>query len=718
MQPGRQAIEYFFDLALFLFVATGFIAVAATGKLDVPSVLVVGAALGVRGLAFIGFTKVSLQPDTVTRLTMLYMVFYTLDLFLISASFVTATGHLVFFLLVMKLFSAITNRDYLYLTLIAFMEMLLAAILTIDTTFLGLFAVFLLFGIATFCSFEMRRAYRAAEAGVVPPADPQGQSRMMLRGLGLTALFVTLGVLVAAGLLFFFIPRFTTGYLSNLAPKSQTVSGFSDSVTLGDIGEIKQSSMVVMHVKMEYTPADLSRVRWRGVALNSFNGTRWSNTTGSTVLPRVGPETYFLQRGYEDPENGTQTLRYSILLEPITSAAVFLAPTAMTVSGRFRMLEFDGTDSVMRRDTSYSALRYDATSNLTLPTPEHLRKASEKYTAQTRALYLQLPKLDPRIPQLAKEITKNSPTTFDKASALELYLRTKLGYTLDITVSGPDPVADFLFNVKKGHCEYFSSSMTIMARTLGIPARVVNGFLTGEYNEVSRQFVVRGTDAHSWVEIYFPEYGWVTFDPTPSAGTTQTASGFSTFSKWVDAARLFWTDWVVAYDFSRQFILARNLDRGSRQATQDTQNYFRSRYFALRARIAALHHRILLDPALIPAGLVLAVFTVLTLLFWQRIVYLWRQAVSHSRVRSGRASVQDVTLAYQRLLDLLARKGIQRTPSMTARQVLATIQDPALAPAVAAFTEVYEQARFGGVTGRLPELYTLLNRVLTTDKHR
>src|SRR5690242_11133859 len=112
MQPGRQAIDYFFELALFLFVGTGFIAVAATGKLDVPSVLVVGGALGVRGLAFLGFTRVSLKPDMVTRLTMAYMVFYTLDLFLISGSFVTATGHLVFFLLVMKLFSAHTNRDY------------------------------------------------------------------------------------------------------------------------------------------------------------------------------------------------------------------------------------------------------------------------------------------------------------------------------------------------------------------------------------------------------------------------------------------------------------------------------------------------------------------------------------------------------------------------------------------------------------------------------
>jgi len=719
MRSGREAVEYFFELSLYLFVLTGFVAVAATGKLDVPSVLLVGGALGVRGLAFLRLTRVSIHPDTVTRLTMAYMVFYALDLFLISGSFVTATGHLVFYLLVMKLFSAQSNRDFLYLALIAFMEMLLAAIMTINTTFLGLFAIFLLFGIATFTSFEMRRAYIAAEAGRVKPADPVGRDpQRMLRGLGVTTVLVTLGVLVTSSLLFFFIPRFTTGYLSSFAPKSQTVSGFSDNVQLGDLGEIKQSSMVVMHVKMNWIPPDLSKVRWRGVGLNSFDGKRWVNTTGSVILERYTTDSYFLQRGYEDPQRGPQNLRYSVLLEPISSAALFLAPTAVRVSGRFRMLELDGTDSVMRRDASFSAMRYDATSALATPEPDLLRTAAKIYPPEIRARFLQLPKLDERIPALAREITKNSANPYDKAAALELYLRTKLGYTLEQASGGPDPLADFLFNVRKGHCEYFSSAMTIMARTLGIPARVVNGFLTGEYNEVSQQFVVRGRDAHSWVEVYFPGYGWTSFDPTPSAGTLVAAGGFSNFSKWMDAARTFWTDWVVSYDFSRQFLLARQLDRGTRQATQDTRSYFRARYEAIRNRIKGWHQRLQQDPQVIPAVLVLAVVSMLLVVFRNRIVYLWRQSWSRSRVRSGRASPRDVTLVYQRLLDFLASRGVRRTPAMTARQVLAEVADPALIPVVAAFTEVYEEARFGGATARLPDLYALLGRLQTTDKHR
>src|SRR5438445_11208009 len=118
---------------------------------------------------------------------------------------------------------------------------------------------------------------------------------------------------------------------------------------------------------------------------------------------------------------------------------------------------------------------------------------------------------------------------------------------------GKDPIGDFLFNVRQGHCEYFASAMAIMLRTLGIPSRLVNCFLPVEYNDISQQYVVRGSDAHTWVEAYFPGYGWITFDPTPAAGTISVAAAWGRFSLWMDAFRTFWTDWVVSYDFSRQF---------------------------------------------------------------------------------------------------------------------------------------------------------------------
>ena len=95
---------------------------------------------------------------------------------------------------------------------------------------------------------------------------------------------------------------------------------------------------------------------------------------------------------------------------------------------------------------------------------------------------------------------------------------THFGYTLEIPRVAPrDPLADFLFVRKRGHCEYFASSMAIMLRTLGIPSRVVNGFRTSEFNDLTGNYVIRASSAHSWVEAYFPGYGWVSFDPTPGS---------------------------------------------------------------------------------------------------------------------------------------------------------------------------------------------------------
>ncbi len=706
MKSGRQAVEYFFELSLYLFIATGFVAVAATGKLDLPTLLVVSATLGIRGLAFVGRTRVSLSASTVNRLTIAYMLFYALDFLAISGSFVFATGHLVFFLLVMKLFSARTNRDYLYLCIIAFMEMLLAAVLTINTTFLGLFAIFLLFGIATFTSFEMHRAYLAAEENKTRMADFQGGPDIVTRSLGLTAVMVTFGVLVLGGTLFFFIPRFTTGYLSNLAPQGEHVSGFSNNVLLGEIGSIKQSSMVVMHVRLNNNPSDLARLRWRGVGLTSFDGRRWVNNTVTEVLNSYSNGRYILP-GRGAPFFPGKLLNYTVLLEPLASDAVFVAPTALSLTGQFRMLEVDAADSVLRRDQSYAGLRYNGTSHLHIPPPDILRDAGEDYPPLITQRYLQLPVLDPRIKKLAADVTKDAATPYDKANVIELHLKNKYGYTLDMASQGADPIADFLFNVRRGHCEYFASSMTVMLRSLGIPSRIVNGFLPGEYNDITQQYVVRGRDAHTWVEVFFPNQGWITFDPTPAAGTIS-SMGWGRFSQWMDAFRTFWSDWVVAYDFSRQFLFFRQMDRSTRQATNDTQSYFHRRYETLRLKIESWHGRLQRDPTMLRRLIQLVALIGGLILFWQHLVNFWRGMVSRARVRSGKAGVRDVTLAYQRFLAVLERRGIARTPSMTARQLAAQVTDPALAQVTLKFTDAYEEARFGGRAARLAELYDLI----------
>ena len=129
---------------------------------------------------------------------------------------------------------------------------------------------------------------------------------------------------------------------------------------------------------------------------------------------------------------------------------------------------------------------------------------------------------------------------------------------------GPDPLADFLFNVRSGHCEYFATAMAVMLRTQGIASRLVNGFLPGEFNEAAGAYTVRQSDAHSWVEVYFPETkSWVTFDPTPSAGRTPTVrTGLAGYlSKYSEALELMWFQYVVGYDKQEQRSLVTSLRR-------------------------------------------------------------------------------------------------------------------------------------------------------------
>lgn len=147
---------------------------------------------------------------------------------------------------------------------------------------------------------------------------------------------------------------------------------------------------------------------------------------------------------------------------------------------------------------------------------EELRTVSENYPEWVADRYLALPESVPvRVFELANEITANAGTVYDKAVALEQYLRA-IPYTLDL----PAPPADqdivdyFLFDIQQGYCDYYASSMVVMARHLGIPARLSVGYVTRNYDSEEERFVVTADQAHSWVEIYFPGYGWVTFEPT------------------------------------------------------------------------------------------------------------------------------------------------------------------------------------------------------------
>jgi len=147
-----------------------------------------------------------------------------------------------------------------------------------------------------------------------------------------------------------------------------------------------------------------------------------------------------------------------------------------------------------------------------------LRAAGQRYPDWVRERYLALPSTVPdRVRALAIELTASEPTPYDRAKAIERYLRT-FPYTLDVShpPSSRDVADYFLFDLKQGYCDYYATAMVVLTRAAGVPARLAMGYANGTYNLNSKRFVVTEADAHSWVEVYFPKIGWVPFEPTAS----------------------------------------------------------------------------------------------------------------------------------------------------------------------------------------------------------
>jgi hypothetical protein len=167
---------------------------------------------------------------------------------------------------------------------------------------------------------------------------------------------------------------------------------------------------------------------------------------------------------------------------------------------------------------SIQTITYRVESRVSVVGEKELRASGANYPAWVRDRYLVLPDDIPdRVLTLARDVTATAPTPYDRARAIETYLR-KFPYTLDVSAPPPnrDVVDYFLFDAKRGYCDYYATAMVVLARAAGLPARLVVGYAPGFYNDATGQFIVTEADAHSWVEIYFPDYGWIEFEPTAS----------------------------------------------------------------------------------------------------------------------------------------------------------------------------------------------------------
>ena len=699
------SVERFFELSILGLVASGFLAVAGSGYLDPATLSLTSAGLLLRALMILGVVRFRISDRFLTVATLAYAGFFPLDYLFLSRGFLEATVHLIFFLAVMKILSAKTNRDFLFTAMIAFLELLAAAILSANLNFFLFLALYLLFAMAAFTSSEIRRAME----------KPQQVARSGLRRfhprLASLAVFTTLGILSLTGGLFFMLPRTAEAAFRHLITHRIYLPGFSNQVTLGQIGEIKSSSRPVMHIRIDSPNHPPPNLKWRGAILTEFDGKRWFNPPGPAHEIRVDEDGAAVLADETQRARAGTRLMYRVDLAAMDTDALFFAGTPEKVWGFGRPLRLlrDGNDNTRLRHLPAEGFRYEAYSlpESRLPAAEFEQPDLSPIPAEIRARYLQLPAtLDSRIADLARRMTVGEISSAGRARALERHLRTQYGYTLELLPHEvPDPITYFLFVRKKGHCEYFASAMTVMLRAQGIPARLVTGFQSGTYNALTELYVIRASDAHSWVEAYLPRRGWTTFDPTPPDPALRHASLWDQLSLYADAADTFWQEWVLAYDPSLQLTLAERMERSGRSVGLRWFARIGLHAGAWMEGLAGWFRRY---------GVWLMAAASALLLAMHFVPRLWRALRMLQRVRKarmGQASVADATLLYGRMLELLRRQGFQKPAWFTPQEFAASLPPSEMGMLVAQFTDAYNALRFGGQVGAAPRLSMLLERL-------
>lgn len=618
---------------------------------------------------------------------------------------------------IVKLFQRKTDRDWLFLYLMSFFEILLSAALSISAAYLGILIVYLLVVSLAIIAFEIRKSSRAVADTVSVGGADSRLEETPFRRLPATAVSMLLLIIAFAAPLFFVLPRVGgAGFGANQSGISG-MTGFSKSVRLGEIGRIQQSDETVMRVKIdsgvEYAATGL---RWRGIALDHFDNFTWVQSDQDKQVSVRGDRDAFLV-GFrsERPKIMVQT----VYLEPMDTGVLFTQARPLYVQGSFQQILRDRDDGLSILRQGYERITYTVQSDRFVPDADRLRRDVAAYAQADTAKYAQLPAdLDPRIAALADEVTAGHANRYDKARVIEDYLQTKFGYTLEQKSGGSQPVADFLFNVREGHCEYFASAMVLMLRTQGIAARVVNGFQQGDYNETADAYIVKQKDAHSWVEVYFPgEKTWATFDPTPFAGRdgADGAPGIlASFGNLVEAFETFWIQYFVAYDNQEQ----RSLWKSLRDGFASFQTFVSEKFGEFQTRVRQWWSDVRGESgfqasvraiARGSAVLMLIVAAFYVLRFGRR--FLKRLGLA-SRLRAwfARRNSRSAVAFYDRMIRILARRGHRREPGQTPLEFAEALG----IPEAVALTERYNGIRFGArdlTAADAGEIESLLRRL-------
>lgn len=505
---------------------------------------------------------------------------------------VVALSHFMTLVCASKLIQRRTLRDDTQFLVLCLLMLVVAAIVSGNLLFPLALAVFLTIGLDTLIRLQLtvdraqaEQSNRTPDMVITPVPDGAPMHWPTLRVTTTLALFVTL---TGTGV-FIFCPRLAA---NTLFPRLENVrsgvalTGLSNTLDFNTIGPIQASDRPVMRVQMEIDGRPVGEMGtgpyFRSVILTQYRcdqpaaGTGWEwrrmggwRFGGRFPVTRESDEDGYINLIPDAPmPEPSQVLVQRYWLEPAADAsyigAIYPALRLRIESAPISEIRKQVDDQVMplQRSTN-KGFRYTAESPLEMTPPIAEALARERGRLPASDVDVVLP--DTKLPRESDILRLTAPmrrgleplsdakNRREFARRVQSYLRSsEFGYTLNRPQRDPgvEPIGDFLLRRKRGHCEYFASAMAVICQLNGVPARLVAGYCGGEYNPVGHFYLVRQKHAHSWVEVFIPGEDWVTFDPTPAAGTQpeRNSSYLTGVTRYLDYLQFQWANMVVSYD--------------------------------------------------------------------------------------------------------------------------------------------------------------------------
>ncbi|MBI4569943.1 MAG: DUF3488 domain-containing protein [Planctomycetes bacterium] len=639
------------------------------------------------------------------------------DWFFLSGDLLLALAHLLFLVQVARLQQRKSARDWFQLFAVSLMHMVVAVVTSVDLWIAAPLAVYLTLGVATLMLWHFR-----VEAEMAPPGEGEFIHRAgFLRPRTAGAMAATaVAVLLFTAAFFVVMPRFAGAGLGFLRRDHAALTGFSGRVELGDVVALSRSEAPALWVAPE--PGMAQPLYMRGMALPTYRrengGTGawvWSggqeagggSPVAAATVTVVNPSeedgsTFDLPRRRLEADQTHALREMQVLRMPHAATAALFSvgePARFRFSGvapRALRMDRAGNLTVSGARVAESSLDYRVTARVPEVPDEVLasRAAVAPPGEGGAGLYLEVPdalRNDRRWRDLARDLAAGARTAHERVTRVKGWLQRSCEYSLAVRPTpGVEPVTDFVFNTRRGYCEYFAAAMVLLLRLEFIPARLATGYAGGEWNSMSERLLFRQSHAHAWVEVPFAGVGWVTFDPTPET-SAPVASDIPLLARVADWLAYRWNAYVVQFSAGTQ----EEMVSAGRRWAASALDRWQATWADLRAGFGGRGGRANTFAGLTrPAAVALAALAA-GVVAWA----VWRRRVRFFGARAGQAGGKAVAVPFYRaLLHLLRREGLQPTEGETAREFAgraAAPLGPERATAALVLTLAYERVRFG-----------------------